>query len=284
MLGKAYMLGKPELAALKGEGLPPDLIQSLETLMGRRFRSKKELLTALEGLGHRLDRPQIKRILHSTSLGWLGLDRLIPDRPSREWVEALVFALVAAFLVIRPFIAAPFVIPTSSMVPTIAVGDHIFATMFNYGLWNPLGHEKLFPQPVERGDVIIFPFPLNPDLDYIKRVVGLAGEEVEVRDNRALINGKPLDEPYVYMDQEILSEYQRRGITPRLANFGPVKVPAGHVFVMGDNRLNSEDGRAWGFVPIPSIKGRGQIIYWSHNPESGLFSDYRFDRIGTLVR
>lgn len=155
----------------------------------------------------------------------------------REIIEAVIIALVVTLL-IRGFIVDIFRIPTPSMVPTIQVEDRVVVTRFSY--W--------FNEP-ERGDVIVFKYPNDTKVDYIKRLIGLPGETVEFRDNQLYINGQLIDEPY-------LSE---KTITN---DFGPVEVPAGCYFMCGDNRQNSSDSRAWGFVERDLLIGKGQFIYW----------------------
>ncbi|MBF0350661.1 MAG: signal peptidase I [SAR324 cluster bacterium] len=217
------------------------------------------------------------------TLSYFRLDKWISNKVIREWTEALVFALVVATIV-RTFLFAPFKIPSGSMYPTINIGDHIFATMFSYGAPIPFTDIKLFPQPIERGDIVIFPYPRDPSIDYIKRVVALAGETVQIIEDQIYINGTALKEPYAYYDPQKQHMIEQFKLTagenmPPINNFGPVTVPAGHIFTLGDNRYNSADGRYWGFVDIKTVKGQGQLVYWSHDPEAGLFGGYRLERL-----
>ena len=282
MIGRSFELTEPALAELQQSGLGPELVQALRSLLNRRFPTKAEFLAVL---GELKPAPHTaaerKLILKHSRLGFLGLDRLIPNRTVREWVEALVFALVIASIV-RTFLFAPFKIPSGSMIPTIEIGDHIFATMYSYGLHVPFVPAKVFAVPVERGDIIIFPYPRDPSVDYIKRVIGLGGETLEVRGRDVYVNGQKLDEPYAFHDPRVTEDIERHG--RELPGFGPVEIPAGHVFVMGDNRLNSSDSRVWGFVAENEIRGKGQIVYWSHDPNAGLLGGYHLGRIGTVLQ
>ncbi len=193
-----------------------------------------------------------------------------------EWAKTIVLALVLA-LFIRTFIVQAFKIPSGSMIPTLLIGDHILVNKFIYGVRNPLTRSVWIKgkEPARR-DVIVFIYPKNRKLDFIKRVIGLPGEIVEIRNKKVYINGVPLEEPYViHTDPNILP----REISPR-DNFGPVKVPPGHLFVMGDNRDQSNDSRFWGFVPIRDVKGKAFIIYFSWDREHFRI---RWRRIGKLI-
>ena len=281
LLGRSFELTELALDELQRRGLGPDQVRALRALLHRKFPTKQEFLTVLGELSPAPSTPaEQKLILKHSRLGFMGLERLIPNRAVREWIEALLFALVIASIV-RTFLFAPFKIPSGSMIPTIEVGDHIFATMYSYGLPVPFSEAKLFEQPIRRGDIVIFPYPLEPSVDYIKRVIALGGETVEVRGTRVTVDGRELDQPYAYYDPEIVEEYRRVGRS--LPEFGPVRVPEGQVFVMGDNRLNSSDSRVWGYVDESAIKGRGQIVYWSHDPRAGWLGGYHLGRIGTVL-
>jgi len=151
----------------------------------------------------------------------------------REIVETIVIALVLAFL-IRTFVVQTFWIPSGSMEPTLLVGDRIMAYKLFYGI-----------DDVKRGDIIIFKFPLDPHKDFVKRVIGLPGDTVEIRDKKVYINGKRLIEPYaVHLDRWNMG-------FPR-DEYGPVKVPSGSLF----------DSRYWGYVPQKNIIGEVFLIYW----------------------
>ncbi|MGD2080767.1 MAG: signal peptidase I [Nitrospirota bacterium] len=193
-----------------------------------------------------------------------------------EYAEAIVTALVLA-LIIRAFVVQAFKIPSGSMKPTLLVGDHLLVNKIGYGLRIPFSDERLvaFGEP-ERGDVIVFKWPKDPSRDFIKRIIGLPGDVVEVRDKKVYVNAEPMDEPYA----QYTDEYVR---PPRFGprdNFGPVEVPEGKYFVMGDNRDQSEDSRYWGFVDFEQIKGEAMIIYWSWDNDSFL---PRLGRMGDVV-
>ena len=173
----------------------------------------------------------------------------------REYAEALLIAIVLA-LFIRTFVVQACKIPSGSMIPTLLVGDHILVNKFVYGIKIPFINKTLIPvSSPQRDDVIVFVYPVDQSKDFIKRVIGLPGEELEMAGKKIYVNGKPYDDKY---------GNAKRPLFHAGVKFGPViKVPEGHVFVMGDNRDNSSDSRVWGFVPLESIKGKALIIYWS---------------------
>ncbi|WP_240610900.1 signal peptidase I [Ammonifex thiophilus] len=163
----------------------------------------------------------------------------------QEIIESLVIAVILA-VVIRAFILQPFYIPSGSMIPTLLQGDRILVAKFAYWFKDP-----------QRGDIIVFHYPLNPRKDYIKRVIGVGGDVVELRDNHLYINGHLTPEPYL-PPGTVFPDY------------GPVKVPPGCYFVLGDNRMNSEDSRVWGMLERRYIIGKAIFRYWP------------LDRIGVL--
>ena len=202
----------------------------------------------------------------------------------REYTEAIVIALILA-LFIRTFVIQAFKIPSGSMLPTLQIGDHLLVNKFIYGIKVPFTGTVLIPiKEPKRNDVIVFKFPQDPKLDYIKRVVGVGGDTVESRNKIIYINGKLFDDKYgVHMDNTILSA----AAGPR-DNFGPITVPKGKVFVMGDNRDNSYDSRFWGFVDYTAILGKAMIIYWSWDVNKpllslGRFESIRWQRIGDII-
>ncbi len=204
--------------------------------------------------------------------------------PIRENIEAIIVAVLLA-LVIRTFIVQAFKIPSGSMLPTLEIGDHILVSKFIYGIKMPFTGTTLVPiSDPKPNDVVVFQFPKNPDLDYIKRVIAVAGDIVEIRDKKIFINGKPFDDPHgVFKDPMI----HPAGLDAR-DNFGPATVPAGKFFTMGDNRDNSFDGRFWGFVDLKAVRGKAWIIYWSWDVQEPLFSvdrlrSIRWDRLGDTV-
>lgn len=202
----------------------------------------------------------------------------------REYVEAIVIALLLA-LFIRTFVVQAFKIPSGSMKDTLLIGDHILVNKFLYGIRNPVTGSVLIPvsQP-ERGDIIVFKYPLNPDQDYIKRVVGVAGDKIEVIDKQVYINDQPEENPHaIFLDDKILT-----GPTQSRDNFGPVMVPENKLFVMGDNRDNSYDSRFWKFVDLKAVKGKAFMIYWSWDKEHfawqwDQFFPVRWERLGNIV-
>lgn len=163
------------------------------------------------------------------------------------------------------------------MIPTLLIGDHILVSKFIYGLRNPFTGSVLIPvKDPERLDVVVFEYPMNPSQDFIKRVVGVPGDVVEVREKKVYVNGTPIkDDPGVNYDSRTLS----RELSAR-DNFGPVTVPAHSLFVMGDNRDNSHDSRFWEFVDYKALKGKAFIMYWSWDNED--FS-VRWRRFGKII-
>jgi signal peptidase I len=281
MLGRSYRITDSALQELKEAGLSEVALTSLRSHRGRSF-GKRDFNERLEQLGpKKLDESERTLVRKYTQLSLLRLERLIPNRSLREWVDALVFAVVIA-AVVRTFIIAPFKIPSGSMYPTIEVGDHIFATMFSYGIPVPFTHVKLAPSKVQRGDIVIFPFPADPSVDYIKRVIARGGETLEMRGEQIYIDDRPISEPYAYYDPHVLRARQISGAAP--PHFGPVRVPEGKLFMMGDNRFNSSDSRYWGFVDEDTVKGRGWVIYFSHDPDDGWLEGYRLGRIAHTIQ
>jgi signal peptidase I len=206
----------------------------------------------------------------------------------REYSESIVVA-VAIALLLRAFVVEAFQIPSGSMIPTLEIGDHIFVSKFAYGIGIPFTNTKILSwHEPRRGDVIVFKYPLGQETDYIKRVVGLPGDKVEVRRNEIFINGKPmprepLNERFHFTDGgdraaelwlEHLDDHPHKTLhePDRWTDFGPREVPPKSVFVMGDNRDNSNDSRVWGFVPYELIKGKALIVWWSRDPNRGGWS------------
>ena len=211
-----------------------------------------------------------------------------PQQPKksviRENIEAILVAILLA-LFIRTFIIQAFKIPSGSMLPTLQIGDHLLVSKFIYGIKMPFTGSTLIPiSDPKPNDIVVFQYPKNPDLDYIKRVIAVAGDIVEIRDKKILINGKPFDDQHgVFLDSMI----HPAALDPR-DNFGPVTVPADKIFTMGDNRDNSYDGRFWGFVDLKAIRGKAWIIYWSWDVQQSLFSldrlrSIRWSRLGDTV-
>lgn len=185
-----------------------------------------------------------------------------------EYIEAILVAFVLAFF-IRTFVIQAFKIPSGSMEKNLLIGDHI---LVNKMVFSPVvkNYEKYFlpVKEIKRGDVIVFKYPNNPSIDYIKRVIAVGNDVIEIRHKQVFINGRAIDEPYKYHFDEGIESPIRDNLFPR-------KVPPNHYFVMGDNRDNSQDSRYWGFLNRDHIKGRAFIIYWSEKADR---SEYRLDK------
>ncbi len=219
----------------------------------------------------------------------------------RENIEALAVAFLLAIF-IRTFVVQAFKIPSGSMLETLQIGDHILVNKFIYGVKIPFVRSTLIPvgNP-KRGDIVVFIYPID-QRDFIKRVIAVGGDTVEIKDKKVYVNGKWTgDKPYekfesedviapmiprdnfesLWLDQ--LKRYgQIQGMDARFVkdNFGPVTVPEGKIFVMGDNRDNSHDSRFWGFVPLSDVKGKAFIIYWSWDSDK---FGVRWSRLGDLL-
>ena len=220
---------------------------------------------------------------------------------AREYGEAMIIALVLAIF-IRTFFVQAYKIPSGSMEPTLLIGDHILVNKIVYGLRMPdsifglqipglpLGKYVFHLEPVHRGDVVVFVFPPDPTKDFIKRVIGVGGDTIAVKNGVVWLNGNPMDDPHAHRE---VGDSDRSAVSPR-DNFGPVTVPAGKLFMMGDNRDRSYDSRFWGFVDLNDVEGRAMIIYLPWNEEKAdnasmlsdllLFPEYiRWDRLGMIV-
>ncbi|HPP05788.1 MAG TPA: signal peptidase I [Syntrophorhabdaceae bacterium] len=200
---------------------------------------------------------------------------------AREYVESLIIAALIAFFV-RSFFIQAFKIPSSSMEPTLLVGDHLLVNRLSYVMKIPFT-DIIFlnlGEP-ERGDVIVFRYPLDESKDFIKRVIAKGGDIVEIKDKKVYINGKQIEDKWAYFaDDNILPGY----VSPK-DNMGPIVVPKGAYFVMGDNRDRSLDSRFWGFVEKRHLVGRALILYFSwNNKPKGIFDYVRWERIGKLIR
>ncbi|MEW6429037.1 MAG: signal peptidase I [Thermodesulfobacteriota bacterium] len=194
----------------------------------------------------------------------------------REYAEAIVIALVLAMF-IRTFVVQAFKIPSGSMIPTLLIGDHILVNKFIYGIKNPFNGKVLIPvREIEREDVIVFEYPVNPDQDFIKRVIGLPGDKVRISDKQVFVNDQPVEVDGIqFTDPRIFpAEVNTRD------NFGPVVVPEDSLFVLGDNRDNSYDSRFWKFVRKEAVKGKAFILYWSWNSDDFAV---RWSRLGHLI-
>ena len=224
----------------------------------------------------------------------------------KEWKESFQSILIAILiaLMLRSFVVEAFKIPSGSMIPTLAIGDQIFVNKYLYGVRVPFTSIRLveFEAP-QRGEVIVFICPIEPHQDYIKRVIGIPGDEIAVRNGVIRVNGEPVKRKLIgtqeFADRDNDSERWRafkaqvyeQTLGDKIysvlqdpdspsdgSNFGPAIIPEGHVFVMGDNRDHSYDSRMWGTVPIDSILGRSLFVWWSWGKD-GLATD----RLGTWI-
>ena len=195
-------------------------------------------------------------------------------------IEGIVIAVLFAIF-IRTFIIQAFDIPSGSMEPTLVPGDYILVNKFIYGVRMPyLGTRLIAFKEPRRGDVIVFIYPKDPSKDFIKRVIGMPGETVQIIGGKIHINGKLIPDPWGYFDSR-----EPPGFIEAVENFGPVLVPSDCLFVMGDNRNNSEDSRFWGALPINNVLGQAFVIYFSWNGKADLIWDkIRWSRIGERIR
>jgi signal peptidase I len=198
----------------------------------------------------------------------------------KEYLEPIVVAVLIA-LFIRTFIIQAFKIPSSSMEPTLQVGDHILVSKFIYGVKIPFTDTRLFQfNKPKRGDIVVFIFPKDQTKDFIKRVIGIEGEKVEIIRNKIYINDKVIDDPWGY--------FSERGDWTRyyqpVERYGPKIIPKDSLFVLGDNRDNSQDSRFWDFVNVNAVKGKALVIYFSWNGKAeDLIEKIRWERFGKLL-
>jgi len=221
------------------------------------------------------------------------------------WMRSVGIAVVL-FFIIRIFLVEAFQIPSGSMERTLLVGDFLFVNKAVYGAQIPGTHARLpgFEAP-RRGDVIVFPYPKNPDVTYVKRVIGLPGDTLKMIGGRVSVNDTSLAEPYVqridpghdYFDPEFNWQREfmrdtaftaRAVFRPSRDTWGPLVVPSGRYFVLGDNRDNSSDSRYWGFVDATTVKGRPWFVYWSYDRDAKdpypWLTDIRWGRLGSAIR
>ena len=195
----------------------------------------------------------------------------------REYVEAALWAL-ALTMFLRAFVIQAFRIPSESMRDTLLVGDFLFVNKFEYGPKIPFTHVRLpgLRNP-KTGDVIVFQFPQDPSKDFIKRCIATAGQTLQIEDKQLSLDGKRLEEPYaIHTDTSVRPEgYANRD------NFGPVTMKPGELFMMGDNRDNSNDSRYWGALDMDLVKGRAMFLYWSWDGEKNW---PRWNRIFQVIR
>lgn len=216
-----------------------------------------------------------------------------------------LIASVALFLVIRAFVVEMFKIPTPSMQGTLMVGDFLVVDKIGFGPEIPFTNTRLpsFRKP-DRGDIIVFKWPEDPQINFVKRIVGLPGDTLLMRDGDLVLNGQPMDEPYVmhispdtdpsteafsWQKNHLVTTLHASGIYwPSRNNWGPLVVPPSNYFVLGDNRDNSLDSRYWGFVADSLVRGRPLMVYFSYEPDSssrlGWLTQTRWNRFGKIVR
>lgn len=208
----------------------------------------------------------------------------------KEFFDSFKTVIIAVFvaLVFRFSVAAPYKIPSGSMIPTLKIGDFIFVSKLSYAVKLPFTNYNLITHSAPtRGDVVVFVYPENEDMDFIKRIIGVENDKVEIRDDVLYVNDIAITRKEV-SDRSILSDqsfFLREGTelyeedlggkkhlliesNPTREHFGPVRVPPGHVLVMGDNRDNSKDGRVWGFLDVKKIRGRALFIWLSIDTEN----------------
>ncbi len=171
------------------------------------------------------------------------------------------------------------------MLPTLQIGDHLLVNKFIYGIRMPFSGTVLIPiKNPAYGDVIVFRYPKDRSIDYIKRVVGVPGDKIVIKDKQLYLNGKKDVNPHAHFTSEMVLPYN---VSPK-DNFGPITVPEGKYFVMGDNRDNSSDSRFWGYVDDQDVLGKAMIIYWSWDTDRPLFSlgrftSIRWNRVGKVI-
>ena len=200
----------------------------------------------------------------------------------REYTEAFIIAVIFLRFT-QIFILQTFYIPSGSMEKTLLIGDHLFVNRYIYGPASTVLEKVLPARGVQRGDIVVFRSPENPNIDVVKRCVGVPGDTIDVRAKQLYINGKAVQDasyaihsdPIIYSELSFNDQYRRRD------NFGPETVPAGHYFCMGDNRDQSYDSRFWGMLPRHLVKGRALFIYWSNG---GPTDDGEWRGMGARVR
>jgi signal peptidase I len=223
----------------------------------------------------RSDSARIEVVVHAESG---NLDK--PKKSTaREYLESFVVAFILA-LFVRTFVVQAFKIPSGSMEQNLLIGDHL---LVNKCIFAPVAgalERAVCPtRAIRRGDVVVFKYPKDPQKDYIKRVIGLPGETVEVRDRVVHVDGQALKEPYVhFLGSSGRPDDQERALIgdDSRPTWGPQQVPPGQLFVMGDNRDNSLDSRFWGFLPEDQVKGRALIVYWSYEATRAEYNRDRF--------
>lgn len=208
-----------------------------------------------------------------------GRRKMFNKKATIKNIETIVIAILIA-LFIRTFIVQAFDIPSGSMEPTLLPGDYILVNKFIYGIRIPYVGTRFFSyEKPKLGDVIVFIYPKDPSKDFIKRVIGTQGQTVQIIKRKIYIDNTPIADPWGYFDNR-----EPPGFIEAVENFGPVVVPKDSLFVMGDNRNNSEDSRFWGYVPLGNVLGKAFIIYFSWDGKAeDLLDKIRWSRIGELI-
>ena len=204
----------------------------------------------------------------------------------REYFELIAETAIFVFFVMT-FVVQAFQIPTGSMIPKLLVGDFLLVNKMAYVRPSfPLEGALLPQKRIERKDIVVFKWPKDLTKDFVKRVIGLEGDKVEIRAKQLYVNDQPIDEPYkIHKDNKAYSKDDVYNYDLAIRdNYGPVVVPEGHLFVMGDNRDDSADSRTWGFVPLANIKGRPWVIYFSYEAERDAYLKTSFrDRMRKIL-
>jgi signal peptidase I len=204
----------------------------------------------------------------------------------REYFELIAETAVFVFFVMT-FVVQAFQIPTGSMEPTLLVGDFLLVNKQVFASAPTALERAILPRRnLRRGDIIVFKYPNDMSKDYVKRLIGLPGETLEIKDRQVHINGEPIEEKYKVHEQTRASGQQSYYSYEDSIqdNYGPVTIPSGHVFAMGDNRDNSQDSRVWGYLPLTYIKGRPWVIYFSYKAERDAYQKTSFkERLKKLV-
>lgn len=239
-------------------------------------------------------------------LKWLPPKGEAPPEPWAVDLSRSFFPVILIVLLLRSFLVEPFRIPSGSMMPTLSIGDFILVNKFTYGVRLPVINTKIVPlgEP-QRGDIVVFRYPLDPTVDYIKRVIGLPGDKITYSNKQLLVNGQAAGQTRIgtytttgqggtmngaslfsedltgIVHDILIRDRQPSPLYPKLDGQGEFTVPDGHYFVMGDNRDNSNDSRFWGTVPEGNLVGRAFMIWMNWDWENGGIA---FSRLGTILR